>query len=214
MDRNTVTNLIPDVPRPLSLEEAIAMAPPEASSPFAASTAAITWGAVRSGQSVWEFLIGMTREFEEKLQASYEAWKAENAWYPAGFARADGEAVVSEESASADPVSDTADNIVTTGTAEDDPAPASQSVANDTASGPVDKTVKSIDTEPEKSAELRTILESLPKDPDPTLYAAILADRDRESLMADVKAMIDRRKRIHRPRTALTAFLNWLEGLA
>ena len=111
-------------------------------------------------------------------------------------------------------VSDAAEDIVTTGSTEGDPAPAFQSVANDTASGPVDKTVKSIDTEPEKSAELRTILESLPKDPDPALYAAILADRDRESLIADVKAMIDRRKRIHRPRTALTAFLNWLEGLA
>ena len=97
MDRNTVTNQLPDAPRPLSLEEAIAMAPPEASSPFATSTAAIAWGAVRSGQSVWEFLIGMTREFEEKLQAGYEAWKAENAWYPSGSAHADGEAVVSEE---------------------------------------------------------------------------------------------------------------------
>jgi len=214
MDRNTVTNQLPDALRPLSLEEAIAMAPPEASSPFVASTAAIAWGAVRSGQSVWEFLIGITREFEEKLQTSYEAWKAENAWYPAGFAHADGEAVVSEEPASADPVSDAAEDIVTTGTTEGDPAPAFQSVANDTASGPVDKTVKSIDTEPEKSAELRTILESLPKDPDPALYAAILADRDRESLIADVKAMIDKRKRIHRPRTALIAFLNWLEGLA
>lgn len=74
MDRNTVTNQLPDAPRPISLEEAIAMAPTEASSPFAASTAAIAWGAVRSGQSVWEFLIGMTREFEEKLQASYEAY--------------------------------------------------------------------------------------------------------------------------------------------
>lgn len=212
MDRNTVTNQLPDAPRPLSLEEAIAMAPPEASSPFAASTAAIAWGAVRSGQSVWEFLIGMTREFEEKLQASYEAWKAENAWYPAGSAHVDGEAVVSEEPASADPVSAATADSALSGTTEGDPA--SQSAANDTASGPVDKTVKSIDTEPEKSAELRTILESLPKDPDPALYAAILADRDRESLIADVKAMIDRRKRIHRPRTALIAFLNWLEGLA
>ena len=214
MDRNTVTNQLPIAPRPLSLEEAIAMAPPEASSPFAASTAAIAWGAVRSGQSVWEFLIGMTREFEEKLQAGYEAWKAENAWYPSGSAHADGEAVVSGEVTSADPVSYTADNIVTTGTAEDDPALAAQSVTNDTTSGPVDKPVESSDPVPEKSAELRSILENLPKDPDPALYAAILADRDRESLIADVKAMIDRRKRIHRPRTALTAFLNWLEGLA
>jgi len=212
MDRNTVTNQLPDAPRPLSLEEAIAMAPPEASSPFAASTAAIAWGAVRSGQSVWEFLIGMTREFEEKLQASYEAWKAENAWYPAGFAHADGEAVVSEEPASADPVSDATADGASSGTIEGDPT--SHSVAIDAASSPVDKPVKSSAPEPERSAELRTILESLPKDPDPALYAAILADRDRESLIADVKAMIDRRKRIHRPRTALIAFLNWLEGLA
>ena len=211
MDRNTVTNQLPDAPRPLSLEEAIAMAPPEASSPFAASTAAIAWGAVRSGQSVWEFLIGMTREFEEKLQAGYEAWKAENAWYPAGSAHAD-RAAGSEESASADPVSAATADGALSGTTEGDPA--SQSVTNDTASGPVDKPVESSDPEPEKPAELRTILENLPKDPDPALYAAILADRDRESLIADVKAMIDRRKRIHRPRTALTAFLNWLEGLA
>ena len=212
MDRNAVTNQLPDAPRPLSLEEAIAMAPPEASSPFTASTAGIAWGAVRSGQSVWEFLIGMTHEFEEKLQAGYEAWKAENAWYPAGFAHADGEAVVSEEPASANPVSDATADGVSCGTTEGDPA--SQPVANDTASGPVDKPVESSDPEPEKPAELRTILENLPKDPDPALYAAILAGRDRESLMADVKALIDRRKRIHRPRTALTAFLNWLEGLA
>ena len=67
---------------PLSLEQAVAMAPSVPSTTiFTASTAAIAWGAVRSGQSIWEYIIGMTQEFEAKLQADYEAWKAENAWY-------------------------------------------------------------------------------------------------------------------------------------
>jgi len=67
---------------PLSLEQAVAMAPSVPSTTtFTASTAAIAWGAVRSGQSIWEYIIGMTQEFEAKLQAEYEAWKAENAWY-------------------------------------------------------------------------------------------------------------------------------------
>ena len=67
---------------PLTLEEAVAMAPSIPSiTTFPASTAAIAWGAVRSGQSIWEYIIGMTQEFEAKLQAEYEAWKAENEWY-------------------------------------------------------------------------------------------------------------------------------------
>ena len=67
---------------PLSLEQAVAMAPSVPSTTtFTASTAAIAWGAVRSGQSIWEYIIGMMQEFEAKLQAEYEAWKAENAWY-------------------------------------------------------------------------------------------------------------------------------------
>lgn len=66
----------------LSLEEAVAVTPSRPPSPtFIASTAAIAWGAVRSGQSIWEYVIGMTHEFEAKLQAEYDAWKAENAWY-------------------------------------------------------------------------------------------------------------------------------------
>lgn len=67
---------------PLSLEQAVTMAPSiPPTTTFTASTAAIAWGAVRSGQSIWEYIIGMTQEFEAKLQADYEAWKAENAWY-------------------------------------------------------------------------------------------------------------------------------------
>ena len=66
---------------PLSLEQAVTMAPSiPPTTTFTASTAAIAWGAVRSGQSIWEYIIGMTQEFEAKLQADYEAWKAENAW--------------------------------------------------------------------------------------------------------------------------------------
>ena len=252
MEKNNAVNREPNTPRPLSLEEAVAMAPPTATSPFIASTAAIAWGAVRSGQSVWEFLIGMTKEFEEKLQAGYEAWKAEHAWYPVGAKHADRVDVPATPAAIA-PVTCAAHETDSTDLKEDlstailkaSPIEAVTNVTEDATetAGPSDEssavpadneTVR--EEKQEKKAlrkpsadkaersgeqansqppgELRAILEGLPKEPDPALYSTVLEGRDRDALIGAVKAMIEKRKRIHRPRTALLAFLNWLEGLA
>lgn len=168
---------------PLSLEEAVAMAPPDTRQPFAASTAAIAWGAVRSGMSVWEYIIGMTREFEERLQAAYDAWKVENAWYR-------------DKPDEQPQKGDVAEPIVS---AAAESIPSAQAAEGEKKAAP------------NSAAELNHALATLPKDPDPSLYEAILASTDRETLKAALEALIEKRKRIHRPRTAQAAFLQWLE---
>lgn len=267
---------------PLSLEQAVAMAPSVPSTTtFTASTAAIAWGAVRSGQSIWEYIIGMTQEFEAKLQAEYEAWKAENAWYrnppvaPASDvehtaaipAPADGieprvpadevetsavaanapvapaesevcadesttvtdmEAPAQSEDAIAfavpDEVPAAADEAPATDNAaiitDESPAatdevsvPASEakmrrtrSKAPQAAKKPAKKSVVE-EAKPDQTADL---IANLPHDADSTVYSSILAGRDREELINALETFIEKRKRIHRPRSAQIAFLKWL----
>ena len=271
---------------PLSLEQAVAMAPSVPSTTtFTASTAAISWGAVRSGQSIWEYIIGMTQEFEAKLQAEYEAWKAENAWYRnppvaptsdvehtaaipapadgieprvpadevgtssvaanAPVAPAESEACADEsttvtdmeasapsEEAIAIAVPDempaaTVEAPATdneTITADESPAatnevsvPASEakmrrtrSKAPQAAKKPAKKSVVE-QAKPDQTADL---IANLPHDADSTVYSSILAGRDREELINALETFIEKRKRIHRPRSAQIAFLKWLNESA
>lgn len=267
---------------PLSLEQAVTMAPSiPPTTTFTASTAAIAWGAVRSGQSIWEYIIGMTQEFEAKLQAEYEAWKAENAWYrnppvaPASDvvhtaaipAPADGieprvpadevetsavaanapvapaesevcadesttvtdmEAPAPSEEAIAIAVPDevpaatdeapAADNE--TITADESPAatnevsvPASEAKMRRTRSKApqsAKKPAKNSVVEEAKPYQTADLIANLPHDADSTVYSSILAGRDREELINALESFIEKRKRIHRPRSAQIAFLKWL----
>ena len=271
---------------PLSLEQAVAMAPSVPSTTiFTASTAAIAWGAVRSGQSIWEYIIGMTQEFEAKLQAEYEAWKAENAWYrnppvaptsdvehtaaipapadgieprvpadevgtssvaanapvaPAeSEACADESTTVTDMEASApseeaiaiavpDEMPAATDEAPATDnetiTADESPAatnevsvPASEakmrrtrSKAPQAAKKPAKKSVVE-QAKPDQTADL---IANLPHDADSTVYSSILAGRDREELINALETFIEKRKRIHRPRSAQIAFLKWLNESA
>lgn len=271
---------------PLSLEQAVAMAPSVPSTTtFTASTAAIAWGAVRSGQSIWEYIIGMTQEFEAKLQAEYEAWKAENAWYrnppvaptsdvehtaaipapadgieprvpadevgtssvaanapvaPAeSEACADESTTVTDMEASApseeaiaiavpDEMPAATDEAPATDnetiTADESPAatnevsvPASEakmrrtrSKAPQAAKKPAKKSVVE-EAKPDQTADL---IANLPHDADSTVYSSILAGRDREELINALETFIEKRKRIHRPRSAQIGFLKWLNETA
>lgn len=271
---------------PLSLEQAVAMAPSVPSTTiFTASTAAIAWGAVRSGQSIWEYIIGMTQEFEAKLQADYEAWKAENAWYRnppvaptsdvehtaaipapadgieprvpadevgtssvaanAPVAPAELEACADESTTVTDmEVSAPSEEAIAiavpdempaatdeapatdneTITADESPAatnevsvPASEakmrrtrSKAPQAAKKPAKKSVVE-EAKPDQTADL---IANLPHDADSTVYSSILAGRDREELINALETFIEKRKRIHRPRSAQIAFLKWLNESA
>ena len=192
---------------PLSLEEAVAMAPSNAPQPFAASTAAIAWGAVRSGMSVWEYIIGMTREFEERLQTAYDAWKAENAWYSdkPGEQAQKGDAAEPIVSATAESIVSAAVEPIPSAAAE----PIVSAVAEPIPSSQPAKVEKKNAVGP--TTELNRVLVALPKEPDPALYETILATTDRETLKAALETLIEKRKCIHRPRTAQAAFLQWLE---
>ena len=271
---------------PLSLEQAVTMAPSiPPTTTFTASTAAIAWGAVRSGQSIWEYIIGMTQEFEAKLQAEYEAWKAENAWYrnppvasvsdvehtAAIPAPADGieprvpadevetsavaanapvapaesevcadesttvtdmEAPAPSEEAIAIAVPDevpaatdeapAADNE--TITADESPAatnevsvPASEAKMRRTRSKApqsAKKPAKNSVVEEAKPYQTADLIANLPHDADSTVYSSILAGRDREELINALESFIEKRKRIHRPRSAQIAFMKWLNETA
>lgn len=267
---------------PLSLEQAVTMAPSiPPTTTFTASTAAIAWGAVRSGQSIWEYIIGMTQEFEAKLQAEYEAWKAENAWYrnppvaptsdvehtAAIPAPADGieprvpadevgtssvaanapvapaesevcadesttvtdmevpapseEAIaiaVPDEMPAATDEAPAADN--TTITTDESPAatnevsvPASEAKMRRTRSKApqaAKKPAKNSVVEEAKPDQTADLIANLPHDADSTVYSSILAGRDREELINALETFIEKRKRIHRPRSAQIAFMKWL----
>lgn len=271
---------------PLSLEQAVTMAPSiPPTTTFTASTAAIAWGAVRSGQSIWEYIIGMTQEFEAKLQAEYEAWKAENAWYrnppvaPASDvehtaaipAPADGieprvpadEVETSAVAANA-PVAPAESEVCadesTTVTDMEAPAPSEEAIAiavpgevpattdeapaadnaaiitdespaaTDEVSVPASeakmrrtrskapqaakKEAKKSVVEEAKPDQTADLIANLPHDADSTVYSSILAGRDREELINALESFIEKRKRIHRPRSAQIAFLKWLNETA
>ena len=271
---------------PLSLEQAVTMAPSiPPTTTFTASTAAIAWGAVRSGQSIWEYIIGMTQEFEAKLQAEYEAWKAENAWYrnppvtptsdvehtAAIPAPADGieprvpadEVETSAVAANA-PVAPAESEVCadesTTVTDMEAPAPSEEAIAiavpgevpattdeapaadnaaiitdespaaTDEVSVPASeakmrrtrskapqaakKEAKKSVVEEAKPDQTADLIANLPHDADSTVYSSILAGRDREELINALESFIEKRKRIHRPRSAQIAFLKWLNETA
>jgi hypothetical protein len=271
---------------PLSLEQAVAMAPSVPSTTiFTASTAAIAWGAVRSGQSIWEYIIGMTQEFEAKLQAEYEAWKAENAWYrnppvtPASDvehtaaipAPADGieprvpadeveTSVVAANAPVAPAESEACAAESTTVTDMEAPAPSEEAIAiavpdempaatdeapatenetitadespatTDEVSVPASeakmrrtrskapqaakKAAKKSVVEEAKPDQTADLIANLPHDADSTVYSSILSGRDREELINALETFIEKRKRIHRPRSAQIAFLKWLNETA
>ena len=271
---------------PLSLEQAVAMATSVPSTTtFTASTAAIAWGAVRSGQSIWEYIIGMTQEFEAKLQAEYEAWKAENAWYrnppvaptsdvehtaaipapadgieprvpadevgtssvaanapvapaeseacaaesttvtdmeaPAPSEEAIAIAVPDEMPAATDEAPATDNETIT---ADESPAttdevsvPASEAKMRRTRSKApqaAKKAAKKSVVEEAKPDQTADLIANLPHDADSTVYSSILSGRDREELINALETFIEKRKRIHRPRSAQIAFLKWLNETA
>lgn len=242
---------------PLTLEEAIAMAPSHPPTPtFIASTGAIAWGAVRSGISVWQYIIGMTQEFEANLQAAYEVWKAENAWYREAPDASSVASSANSEGASTENVKAIMASMATTETdadvdiaatapieATEDPCatpvdaiptvaldepqstkkPGSKEIptpmamddsesTDGTKTTPRKKVKKNANTmKPAAQDAIMKAIADLPKEPDPALYASILSTTDRDTLKAAIELFIEKKKRIHRSRSAQAAFLKWLE---
>ena len=203
--------------RPLSLEEAIAMAP--ANLPhmtFTASTAAIAWGAVRSGRSVWEYIIGMTQEFEARLQEAYEQWKAENAWYRNPPQTPDIEDPVADTPITVEKPAIADDAEVNSGNTEKpevDAKEAKEAAITSVGAEPAAAEEMSVPEQPAPTASeaLNHAIASLPKEPDTNLYESVLAMADLETVRTALTAFIEKRKRIHRPRAAQAAFLKWID---
>ena len=67
------------------------------------------------------------------------------------------------------------------------------------------------EAKPDQTADL---IANLHHDADSTVYSSILAGRNREELINALETFIEKRKRIHRPRSAQIAFLKWLNESA
>ena len=62
-----------------------------------------------------------------------------------------------------------------------------------------------------KESVLKTLIDTLPREPSITIYETILASADRKALISALENEIARRRRLHRSRTAQIVFLEWVQ---